>query len=135
MNVYTNQVNIFFYDMFFILFSRNNGYAISTPADEQYRGDGLGKKKKKNSLFWLHYVNIQFGAQWARGHKIQGIFGRRDVTKGVEGAPIKSKLSLNQRYVLRFNLTTIFLFLRINFRGWRNFGCYQVYLTYRKCQN
>jgi len=47
MNVYTNQVNIFFYDMFFILFSRNNGYAISTPADEQYRGDGLGKKKKK----------------------------------------------------------------------------------------
>ena len=24
-----------------ILFSRNNGYAISTPAAEQYRGDGI----------------------------------------------------------------------------------------------
>ena len=25
--------------------SRNNGYAISTPTSENYRGDGIGKKK------------------------------------------------------------------------------------------
>ncbi len=24
------------------IFSRNNGYAISTPTHEQYRGDGIG---------------------------------------------------------------------------------------------
>lgn len=28
-----------------LFFCRNNGYAISTPAKEQYRGDGIGKKK------------------------------------------------------------------------------------------
>ena len=28
--------------LLFFIYSRNNGYAISTPADEQYRGDGLG---------------------------------------------------------------------------------------------
>lgn len=27
-----------------IFFCRNNGYAISTPTNEQYRGDGIGKK-------------------------------------------------------------------------------------------
>lgn len=27
-----------------IFFCRNNGYAISTPTDEQYRGDGIGEK-------------------------------------------------------------------------------------------
>lgn len=26
-----------------IFFCRNNGYAISTPTNEQYRGDGIGK--------------------------------------------------------------------------------------------
>jgi 2-oxoisovalerate dehydrogenase E1 component alpha subunit len=26
-----------------IFFCRNNGYAISTPTSEQYRGDGIGK--------------------------------------------------------------------------------------------
>lgn len=25
------------------MFSRNNGYAISTPTSEQYRGDGIGE--------------------------------------------------------------------------------------------
>lgn len=28
-----------------IFFCRNNGYAISTPTDEQYRGDGIGKER------------------------------------------------------------------------------------------
>jgi len=56
MNVYTNQVNIFFYDMFFILFSRNNGYAISTPADEQYRGDGLEQIKKKKKILYFDCI-------------------------------------------------------------------------------
>lgn len=27
-----------------IFFCRNNGYAISTPTNEQYRGDGIGTK-------------------------------------------------------------------------------------------
>lgn len=27
-----------------IFFCRNNGYAISTPTNEQYRGDGIGRK-------------------------------------------------------------------------------------------
>ena len=27
-------------------FSRNNGYAISTPTKDQYRGDGIGKPTK-----------------------------------------------------------------------------------------
>lgn len=26
-----------------VFFCRNNGYAISTPTSEQYRGDGIGK--------------------------------------------------------------------------------------------
>lgn len=26
------------------MFSRNNGYAISTPTSEQYRGDGIGAR-------------------------------------------------------------------------------------------
>ena len=30
-------------------FSRNNGYAISTPVDDQYAGDGIGK--------YLHYIH------------------------------------------------------------------------------
>lgn len=28
-----------------IFFCRNNGYAISTPTNEQYRGDGIGEPK------------------------------------------------------------------------------------------
>ena len=28
-----------------IFFCRNNGYAISTPTNEQYRGDGIGKRE------------------------------------------------------------------------------------------
>ena len=28
-----------------LYFSRNNGYAISTPTKDQYRGDGIGKFK------------------------------------------------------------------------------------------
>lgn len=28
-----------------IFFCRNNGYAISTPTNEQYRGDGIGKDR------------------------------------------------------------------------------------------
>ena len=32
------------YDSIFnLIFSRNNGYAISTPTHDQYRGDGIGK--------------------------------------------------------------------------------------------
>lgn len=33
-----------------IFFCRNNGYAISTPTNEQYRGDGIGKK------LWFSFV-------------------------------------------------------------------------------
>ena len=33
---------------FFAIFSRNNGYAISTPTTEQYRGDGIGKSARKS---------------------------------------------------------------------------------------
>lgn len=29
---------------FFSVFSRNNGYAISTPTSEQYRGDGVAAR-------------------------------------------------------------------------------------------
>lgn len=32
-----------------IFFCRNNGYAISTPTNEQYRGDGIGKKLQTRS--------------------------------------------------------------------------------------
>ena len=29
--------------IFLFVYSRNNGYAISTPTSDQYRGDGIGK--------------------------------------------------------------------------------------------
>ena len=35
----------FFFFFFFLFSSRNNGYAISTPTHEQYRGDGIGEFK------------------------------------------------------------------------------------------
>lgn len=35
-----------------IFFCRNNGYAISTPTNEQYRGDGIGKKLFLCFMVW-----------------------------------------------------------------------------------
>ena len=29
--------------IFLFVYSRNNGYAISTPTSDQYRGDGIGE--------------------------------------------------------------------------------------------
>lgn len=37
-----------------IFFCRNNGYAISTPTNEQYRGDGIGEKPC--CRFLLHLI-------------------------------------------------------------------------------
>lgn len=34
-----------------IFFCRNNGYAISTPTEEQYRGDGIGKQRRPAFVF------------------------------------------------------------------------------------
>ena len=39
-----------------IFFCRNNGYAISTPTNEQYRGDGLGKELHSFSKIWAGAV-------------------------------------------------------------------------------
>lgn len=36
-----------------IFFCRNNGYAISTPTNEQYRGDGIGKAECDFSATFL----------------------------------------------------------------------------------
>lgn len=38
-----------------IFFCRNNGYAISTPTNEQYRGDGIGEKACCQFLLHLIY--------------------------------------------------------------------------------
>lgn len=35
-----------------IFFCRNNGYAISTPTNEQYRGDGIGETDLKIQMGW-----------------------------------------------------------------------------------
>ena len=47
-----------------IFFCRNNGYAISTPAKEQYRGDGIGKVILLLSFFFN--ITVLFSA--SRGH-------------------------------------------------------------------
>ena len=41
-----------------IFFCRNNGYAISTPTNEQYRGDGIGKTG--STLFCLGSRQLAF---------------------------------------------------------------------------
>ena len=41
------------------LFSRNNGYAISTPTHEQYRGDGIGK-----NCYIFYLLSIQLHVVW-----------------------------------------------------------------------
>lgn len=48
-----------------IFFCRNNGYAISTPTSEQYRGDGIGKYPPSRSLCMLLMVRAQ---ESASGH-------------------------------------------------------------------
>ena len=35
-----------FFQSSFVPFSRNNGFAISTPTEEQYRGDGIASRGK-----------------------------------------------------------------------------------------
>lgn len=42
-----------------VFFCRNNGYAISTPTSEQYRGDGIGEMGRRGVLW-----GGRFGAQW-----------------------------------------------------------------------
>lgn len=42
-----------------IFFCRNNGYAISTPTEEQYRGDGIGKQRQPVALSDLSYSSDQ----------------------------------------------------------------------------
>lgn len=44
-----------------IFFCRNNGYAISTPTNEQYRGDGIGE-------FHVHQIFFQFVVQSLGSH-------------------------------------------------------------------
>lgn len=44
-----------------IFFCRNNGYAISTPTNEQYRGDGIGE-------FHVHQIFFQLVVQSLGSH-------------------------------------------------------------------
>lgn len=60
-----------------IFFCRNNGYAISTPVTEQYRGDGIAARGKSYDIktvrcdgndVWAVYNVMREARQWAIEH-------------------------------------------------------------------